>query len=508
MFHKLRKKMKRQIAHRHERTEVVRGQLERLEERAMLSISPGSMAYGHPGPDFGPHYATSSHYGDSIAVASQPQRPVSYDTQMFSAGREVGGSYHELQSQPPMSLGYPSPWRPQTFEQHGIEKLVSSQPPANFQSSTYGLAYSDEPDVIYVMSVQTVSVWRPPFVNVLPTFQQTQKNEPTTAGGYPPKSLAAKLPPPDPALGSFDFESSIERLLGGHTPTPGQGSLDPSKYSLPYGIQSLVTGSASNDLSTISQILSRESGTVATLTALARDVAFQDFSSTLFQANGTPASQRTTPDGVALEGTQADALDGFIRPTDESIASDIANSSDAVAREREAVDAVLEELHDLSTLRPASASVDGSLQLDLQTETAFDEMPASEVDGGMVLLHSAVNVNESAFDLAPVYAEHLERFDAPAKMEMSVGMIQAVDVATDDAPLIETVPSTDTTIQLKPEMKLDDKLPTKREQTSSNKAAAIVGATTLTGALVWLNRPGGRLGQPKSTAQKRRASRG
>jgi hypothetical protein len=124
----------------------------------------------------------------------------------------------------------------------------------------------------------------------------------------------------------------------------------------------------------------------------------------------------------------------------------------------------------------------------------------------MVLLQSTRDANESGFDLTPVYADHLERFEAPAKMEMSVGMFQAVDVAIDEAPIIEAAPKTDSTTELKSEIKLDDKLSTKREQ-SSNKAAAVVGATTLTGALVWLNRAGSRFSRAKTTAQKRRVFR-
>ena len=117
------------------------------------------------------------------------------------------------------------------------------------------------------------------------------------------------------------------------------------------------------------------------------------------------------------------------------------------------------------------------------------------------------DANGNGFDLTQVYAEHVGRFNAPAKMETSVGMFQAVDVGSDEAPIVESVPQNESMTQLNRETKLNDKLPTKREQ-SSNKAAAVVGATTLTGALVWLNRASSRFSRQKPSAQKRHVFRG
>jgi hypothetical protein len=200
-------------------------------------------------------------------------------------------------------------------------------------------------------------------------------------------------------------------------------------------------------------------------------------------------------------------LDGFIRPTDGSVDDATVNSSDAVVREREAIDAVLDELHDPEKFPPAIASTDTNLQVDLQADAALNEMLAGEVDGGMVLLQSTGDANGSGLDLTPVYTDHFDRSDRPAKMETSVGMFQAVDVQTDDAPINDSVSQMESTSRLAPEVKIDQNAPIQREPSSSSKAAALVGATTLTGALVWLTGSARRIQPSESTAQKRRPSR-
>jgi hypothetical protein len=499
MFGKLRQKMKRHMTPRKERTDAVRvrGALERLEERTMLSASYGSTGHAHGGSQLAPRGGPSSQFGDSAAVASHQQRSVSYDTQTFSNGREVGGSYSESQSRSAMQSAF-QPSRPQPFEQHGYQQPMLTQSAANFPPPMLGysqLEYFDvSPEPTYTAYY---------FVNVPQKVQKTQKSELGSANGYVSQGTSAL--PPDLGFGNFD-RTSVPNGLPDHFQLPGGVTIEPLRYTNPSGIQGAAKGYPRADVPFASQILARETGTVAALTAVAREVAFQEFSATLFQANATSPADRANFDLVGAETTQSDMLDGFIPPADGSNVTDTVNTSHAVARERKAVDAVLEELHDLDKLLPDGASTDVNFPIDLQAESSLDELPAGEVDGGMVLLQSTRDANESGFDLTPVYADHLERFDAPAKMEMTIGMFQAVDVAIDEAPIIEAPPTTDSSTELKPEIKLDDTLPRKR-QSSSNKAAAIVGATTLTGALVWLNRAGSRISRQKSTAQKRRAFR-
>jgi hypothetical protein len=265
--------------------------------------------------------------------------------------------------------------------------------------------------------------------------------------------------------------------------------------------------STGSDMPVASQALARETSTVAALTAAARDVAFQEFSPSLFQSNATNALDRTNVETAIGDATKPDVNDGLIPSSDEAN-SVVASSSDAVAREREAVDAVLGELEDVDPLVPAPESQAQSRNVELPTDTALDDLSAGEVDGGMVLLQSTGDANGNGLDLTPVYAEHVERLTAPAKIEASIGIFyQAMDVATDDAPLMEATPQNGPTWQLQRKIQSEDGLPTKRDASSPSKAATLIGATTLTGALVWMNR-GGRITRQKPAAQKRRVGRG
>src|SRR5258705_12338071 len=76
----------------------VRGSLERLEDRTMLSASHGMMAYNHAGQNSGSYGgAGTQKFSDSAAFASQQQqqRPVSYDSQSQAGSRELGQAYLE-----------------------------------------------------------------------------------------------------------------------------------------------------------------------------------------------------------------------------------------------------------------------------------------------------------------------------------------------------------------------------------------------------------------------------
>jgi hypothetical protein len=251
-----------------------------------------------------------------------------------------------------------------------------------------------------------------------------------------------------------------------------------------------------------SQIVSRDANASTFLNAVARDVAFQEFSPTLFQANPTTVDEHANVNAVGQDQLQPEAADGLNYPTVPSAVDTNKNSSDAVSREREATNDVLDELEDVDRLMPATVAKDAGTERGAQAEAALADSLSGEAEGGMVLLRATREANVSGFDLTPVYAEHVGRFNLSTKMETSVGMFQAMDVASDDAPLVDVVQPTEQSAQINHDARSEDKLPTKREQSSTNKAAALVGVTTLTGALAWMN----RVVSTKPTAQKRRAS--
>jgi hypothetical protein len=114
-------------------------------------------------------------------------------------------------------------------------------------------------------------------------------------------------------------------------------------------------------------------------------------------------------------------------------------------------------------------------------------------------------MTDNAFDSAPMFAEQLEKLEAPTGMETSVGLYQAVDVASDDAKTADTAQPVDAKTESQSPIK--ESLPALRKQATSQKAAALVGATTLTGALVWLNKKSSQASQSDAIAQKRRVPR-
>jgi hypothetical protein len=490
----------------------VRCLVERLEERAMLSASYGTPAHGYGGFDMSAHGgAGPQRFGDSVAIASPQQHSMSYDSETFYSVREAGPTYRDFQSRPTAQMAFAPPtkfgpggqlWTPDRgwnqFDAMPLrDNAYSYDPGPQYPPSGWYV----EPEPYYTVTIIFIEDSPPP------NFQNKQAlNFAYHDDGIPQTASGIRLTPPG---SGGPIGGSITLHLNGPTnnnPYPANGPSPNIGTTLNNALASV--GSTISDLPSAQQIISRDATTASVLNAVAREVAFQEFSPSLFQANATTAYDRVNVDAIGQDTTQSEVVDGWIQTADELAADVSASSSDAVDRERAAVDEVLKKTHDVDGLLPATAFKDIDAQNDLQTETALNDLPAGEVDGGMVLLQATGDANTSGFDLTPVYAEHVGRFNIPAKMETSVGMFQAMDVASDDAPIIETAQQTDSPTQLNRDSRLEDKPPSKREQSSTSKAATVIGVTTLTGALVWMTRTSNRLTRQKPTAQKRRASRG
>ncbi len=461
----------------------------------MLSATYGAMPHGYGGgPDFGQHGGGGSRFANSGAFVSQPGRFDGY-------GLQAGPALQGYQDQPPMHAAVEQGWSPDPMWHQfdagppPMMREVTFRPEPAFSSYTYD----------YVIS-ETYLVNSPPNSLSPPV-------EPRYGDDFPSGSLPPDKPSGTSSRNANGVFDQIDRQVTtynvfNHNQLPGFPSFDQIGSVIPTAADLLGFRSSPTEGSVVSPIVSRETNAVATLAAAARDLAFQEFSPKLFQAIGTNSYEGTTLGALGTATTPSDVLDGFIPPSDPSVADDVVHSTDAVAREREAVDAVLRDLHDVDRLLPATASTDANLTIDSPTEMTADDIRVNDVDGGMVLLQSTGDVNESGFDLTPVYADRVERFDVPAGMETSVGFYQAVDVAADEASVTDTASPTDLKIELNREIKSDDNLPLKREESSNHKATALVGATILTGAMVWMNRGGIESTQVEPIAQKRRVSCG
>jgi hypothetical protein len=508
-----------------------RGSLERLEDRMMLSATYG---------DFGPPLAASS---AASVIPQQEFSVVSYSSQSFSVAPEAGRAYRGSQDEPLLPPAFASqrtdivqPWA----EALGWNQSIAGPPPSYQQM----LIYHTEPGFSSVSYVETtpwgafaithiethsagVQKAQQPVdlddtgYDVLPAFSRsTQRTNSATASSTPnivygsnsgTKTGAATV--------EFDLGHMFENAMN-DTAVSAYGPHDPK-----IGVNSGTAGvrgtgayppgsnylaaivSTGYDMPIATQVLSRETGTAAALTAAARDVALQEFAQTLFQPNPTASLDRASVDAVGGDSSRLDSNDGLIPSSEESANSVASISADAVTREREAVDAVLDELEDVQALKQATDSQPQNPLSELPGDAAFTVFGADEADAGLVLLQSTGDPNGNGLDLTPVYAEHVERLTAPAKMEASIGIFyQATDVATDDAPLVETTRQTGSALQLRRTITPAGHLPARGEQSSAVRAATLIGATTLTGTLVWLNR-GGRVTGQKPTAQKRRVVR-
>jgi hypothetical protein len=540
MFDHFKQKLTKLRAGRRERLNDARrrGMLERLEDRMMLSATYGDFGYNRPAP-------TSHSYGDlgappatsSAAYSSQPAaaRMAFYGSYSVSSVREVGYAYYDYQSD--AGTAFASPERVSTIGERWQSQAVWNQsfgmlPPRSelgfpSKAETSSMSRSVIPPT-YTVSIYYVEiVWAGP--------PGTRAVSAPDSGEYPP-----------PRLGLSQPGGSNNAISPTHTNNPGAGTaggqgyggsnpgslwgsgdqrylINPSEPGLVFDhidngriyirpslpIDRVLTNAASTSDSTIaSQTLWQETTTAVILNAVARDLAFQEFSASLPQSNTTIAPDRTSLEAVGRETTQSDLNGGFADSSGEATNKVAMNSADAVAREREAVDAVLDELEDVDSLMPAPEPHAQSSNSERPVDKALGALQADEAEGGMVLLQSTGDANGNGLDLAPAYAEHVERLIAPAKMEASIAIFyQAMDIAADDAPLVEVGPQTSPSTQATRDIKSADGLPAKREQSSAGKAATLVGATTLTGALVWMNR-GARVARHKPAAQKRRVVRG
>ena len=91
----------------------------------------------------------------------------------------------------------------------------------------------------------------------------------------------------------------------------------------------------------------------------ALDAAFQSYASQLLLATTTGANDRAMLKALDNDASAHDeSLDDFIRLADFTIADDETIRSNAVERERAAVDAVLRGLQDLDTLPDEPIDVD------------------------------------------------------------------------------------------------------------------------------------------------------
>jgi hypothetical protein len=550
MWHELSQKLSKLVMHRKERGEAfrVRLLLEHLEDRSMLSASigyapqmfaPSPMGpWAAAGPRLDAEPALFSAYGASpsafhsdeiapqiartygdgyFANMSQPlsvspmlgaqTMPVGmmpirndFDTALSSfdarEANDAQGGYLEGLSRSDFIDPYPGP------NLGGLRNSADMLPPGlpgtfpGINSSPEGIAESNQPSRGLDSLTLDVITFQDSFVVGIVIADPR--------GG--PSAEVSK---------GYNGSNPVSQVNGNPGPhlQPGYGSEHDPLLGLIVSAENVL----SNEIESSSSIVtafSREVNSLTSLSSAVHDVALQDF--TLRTVNAATTNSVSTPDRAtsiaSMTDVPADVLEGLLSPTDTANSEDSINATDALAQERSAVDAILHELRDVDATFPAQANAAADSQngkqaeaIDLVMEASSDEASFGVVDGGMVALQATGDANSSGFDLTPVYAATVAPIKAQLGMETSVGVYQAMDVAIDDAPIADTAQPMQPLSAPNREAKHHDASPALRTNSASNNEAAVLTVTTLTGALVWMNRSRRSAEEADRNEQKRRA---
>ncbi|HEX4413403.1 MAG TPA: hypothetical protein VH107_07215 [Lacipirellulaceae bacterium] len=368
---------------------------------------------------------------------------------------------------PPM-LAYSDP-----APQHSSLLTPPSQSSQSLPSPT---KYVEEPVILIQIH------WEPEIILSVSTAYR----QPTPTPAYPPsQNLGLHVDPigdPIAALVSHDSFAYRDPQLpkdpfSGHeteysVKSPGAG--------LPYG----VIGTVSTSTPSTSHGL--ELANFVSTSAL--DAALQSYTSQLLLATSGGLNSQATITSTAKDLSATDDSDEFVTLRDSTTNGDQVSNADAVARQQAAVADVLKSLEDSDSAASDLAVAVESNADDLRTQAADVVFgTASEIaenDGGMVLLHTNADANESPLNLARVAEAHPDMFSAHLGVEASVGFYEAVDRGFEELSAAETVPTVTpaaSSAQAKPVQRFSA-----TSGGTSRKSAGVVAASALAGGLLWV----------------------
>jgi len=442
----------------------LRRRIERLEERAMLSATMGPMPHAGDGYSGGPQYFGGGPPGGDAATFTSPMRhDVGPQFQMFSTDGMSGGSFGGMRDRP---------------ASHALRSNSGSYVSALSYGSTWNqFSYyaSPPPTTTYIVTIVTTT--------------------PLAAGDYWHDPPAA--PPKSNSQGSTPRVSApllSLPILGSNPPGGGRDSSsiggDGPARAIFASLNSLSLSTALAAIPTATQIITRDIDSAALFPTGALDAAFQSYASRLLLVASSSATTDRTVD-VSVDdasATHGEALTGFIRSGDFGITDDELISTDAVQRELDAVDAVLRELHDFDKLSTdflesvANNNDTDEAMVDVELRLSPDAL--GEAEGGMVMLEARDDANDSVFNLVGMESEQVDLLQVRTGVEAAVGFYQAIDVDAVEAPAAN-LSIVDPTTEVTRTMPGDNRLSTERETKSSGEAAAVIGATTFVGAMLW-----------------------
>lgn len=479
---------------------------ERLEDRAMLSATMGPMQLDHDPHGFAPQDSAGPQFASAGMFAPPPRNHVEPPAGMYLSDPISRPSLGAMHAEPGMMGG----------SHGGTSQISSSYPASNIGGSSSSWAnFEGQQTSAYSQPTQRAQQTQTTYYIVIITSSaplkasaitappaDTYDPTPSSGGGQsPPKSSPSMAPPTDPP------PSNAIRAPGSTTNEMPRGGNFASSNAVSLN-------SAALNIPSATQIATRDVDSAALLPSAALDAAFQSYAARLLLTTSTSAKEYSLLKSLDGDATTSDEADGeFIRMTDFTVSSDEHSSTDAVERERAAVDEVLRGLEELDTL-PAD-SITSTVSTD--ETAAFDEAgfeslgapfgfaPITDANGGMVMLRASDGANDAAFNLLSPGDANVDVLGFRVGVEASIGFYQAVDVATDDSFAPMGMPTASPVAEPVRQIERNARASTDGENSASPKAAAAIGATSLIGAMLWVShRPRKSHAQPADSDDQRR----
>lgn len=444
----------------------------------MLSATMGPMFFG---PDI--HAMDMHGHDEPQAFQASTFAPQFFEPVM--AGPPVW--YGRLESPIP-SLHHEDIWQmpeqfnpgPPTLEYENPalkHSALTSQPTQNSQSvSIASTKYVEEPVLVFHL------VWEIPV-----SIGLGYDHPASTPASAPPQDLGPHVDPPVDVISSYFNHDPPPNHDQGLNRDPS-GGRETEYYVRPVG------GSLYGVLGTISTSTPAAShgldlANIVSTGAL--DAAIQSYTSQLLLASSGVNNQSTITN-TTKDLSATDESDEFVTLRDSATTGEQIASADVVAHQQAALEDVLRSLEDAdssaSDLAVTSNAQDDSTGDDLHVQaadaafgTAFD---IAENDGGMVLLQTNGDANESPVNLARVAESRPDMFSAHLGVEASVGFYQAVDRGFEELSAAETLPTSTpaaSSAQAKPVRRFSI-----TTGGTSRKSAGVVAASALAGGLLWV----------------------
>jgi hypothetical protein len=448
-LHQIAKKNRPRAAERPEGARL-RGQIERLEDRAMLSATIGPM-HGHDAGGFAIHSFVEPQMAAAGMYAASPRDQMS--------GPAIGGMHHQ-----PRMMGEPGYGSSSSHYQSGF---VQDSP--NVSQGTSWVQFPTS-----LLPARPQMTYYIVFVSrETPTFVGEVSHGSTSSAHAPPKSSSILAPPLDvPKSSTARSPSSTSADLPRGTNLLSSNAISPTAAAL--------------SIPTAAQIVSRDVDSAVLISSSTVDAAIQSYVSRLLLTTRSVGDYPIDKSWDTAAAPRDEAAGDLIRLADFTLVDDEISSREAIKRERAAVDEVLSQLEDLDTL-PTDPAGEMTSEDEAAAVVTFEDVDGesiAESEGGMVILEASGDANGSDFNLAEVADNHLDLLNVRVGVEAAVGFYQAVDVAADEEPAPVEMPSASPVIEPAQRDERDDRVSTDGEKSSSPKAAAAIGAT-LAGALLW-----------------------